>query len=218
MATEDELTEIACIVDRSGSMYELKDDAIGGFNQFVEEQLELEGGAHITLTLFNHETDIVYTSKPVDQVDPLDEDAYQPGGMTALMDAVGQTIERLEDGFEERDGVDPDHVIVLILTDGKENSSRDFDRRDIAEMIGERDEREGWEFVFWGANINAPRVAERLNIKPGNVSQFEATGEGLEEAFGEMSMLTESFRESGILDEELKKLAEDEDGDDSNPE
>ena len=207
---DDRVTEIACIVDQSGSMYPVKADAIGGFNQFLDEQRELEGRANLTLTLFNHQIENVWTSMSVEEVDQLTEESYSPDGMTALMDAVGETLQRLDERLDQRDAR-PDRVIVLILTDGKENASRRFRRRQIADMIERRETERDWEFVFWGANIDAARVAGQMNIDEGNVSRFEATGEGLEQAFGEMSRMTKDFRESNLEGEGLSGLQEDSD-------
>lgn len=204
---DDKLTEIACIVDQSGSMYSVKRDAIGGFNQFLDEQRECDGRVRLTLTLFSHRVENVWTSLPIERARGLTDEIYQPDGMTALMDAVGETIEQLEQRFEERER-GPDHVLVLILTDGRENASRSYRREQVADMIDRRETERDWEFVFWGATIDATRIAGKMSIDASNVSQFEVTGDGLEDAFGEMSRLTQEFRESG-LDEEFSGLRED---------
>lgn len=196
------LTEIACVVDQSGSMYKVKEDAIGGFNQFLEEQRGVDGAARLTLTLFNHDHDVICSSEPVADVRPLDDETYRPKGMTALLDAVGVTLEHLDGRLAEADsGGEPDRVLVLILTDGKENASSTYGSREIAEMIQERDARDSWEFVFWGANMDAFEVAESMNIQSENVSQFATTGENVSSVFGQMSRMTRSFRETGDLDE-----------------
>jgi hypothetical protein len=187
-------------------MHSVREDAIGGFNQFLEEQKKLEGPASITLTLFNHKLDFVLESAPIERADKLDEETFRPDGMTALMDAVGRTLRKLDHRIGKRDAR-PDQVIVLILTDGRENASRQFRRREIGGVIDEYEER-GWEFVFWGADIDAAHVASRMHIDESNVSHVDATGEGVDQAFGEMSQLTQDFRESGSLDEALRKYAE----------
>lgn len=202
----DNVTEIVCIVDQSGSMNRVREDAIGGFNQFLEEQEQLEGPASITLTLFSHKLDFVLESAPLGEVEPLDEETFRPDGMTALMDAVGRTLEKVDHRIGKRD-VPPDQVIVLILTDGRENASRQFRRREVGRLIDEYEQR-GWEFVFWGADIDAAHVASRMHIDESNVSHVDATAEGVDQAFGEMSQLTQDFRESGSLDEALRKYAE----------
>ncbi len=204
----DELTEIVCIVDQSGSMYRVKEDAVGGFNQFLDEQASIPGEATVTLTLFNHEIEVVCESVPIEQAGPLDMETYRPGGMTALMDAVGTTLERLSEKFDQRDQA-PGQVIVLILTDGRENASSRFRQAEVAEMIDRREEERDWEFVFWGADIDADEVAGSLHIDSDRVSRVEASSDGLGEAFGEMSRLTRDFRESGVLD----KLEDPPDGD-----
>lgn len=198
--SSEKWTEIACVVDQSGSMFKVKDDAIGGFNQFLEEQREVEGRANLTLTLFNHDYELVHDSSSLGEVDPLDEETYRPKGMTAMLDAVGATIDRIDEHMAAGDA-GPDRVLVLILTDGKENASTEYEGGEVARKIAERDEDETWEFVFWGANIDARKVAESINIDSGNVSQFATTGDHVHSVFGEMSRMTQSFRKTGSLDD-----------------
>ena len=85
----DNLSEIVCIVDRSGSMHSIVDDAIGGFNAFLQEQQAAPGEATLTLALFNHGYQLVHDNVPIQDVAALDTDTYRPSGMTALLDAVG---------------------------------------------------------------------------------------------------------------------------------
>lgn len=200
----NDLTEIACIVDTSGSMYEVKDDAIGGFNRFLEEQQEVEGEARLTLTLFNHEHEVVYRAEPIDAVEPLDDETFRPKGMTALLDAIGVTLDAVRERVGgERESAVPDRVLILILTDGKENASSTYNGDEIADRIQQRNARDEWEFLFWGANVDAVRVADRINIDSENVAQFASTGEQVSAVFGQMSQVTKSFRETGALDEQL---------------
>lgn len=198
--SSEKWTEIACVVDQSGSMFKVKDDAIGGFNQFLEEQRDVEGRANLTLTLFNHDYELVYDSSSLGDVEPLDEETYRPKGMTAMLDAVGATIDRIDERMEGG-APRPDRVLVLILTDGKENASTEYEGEEVARKIADRDEGERWEFVFWGANIDARKVADSINIDSGNVSQFATTGEHVHSVFGEMSRMTQSFRETGSLED-----------------
>jgi hypothetical protein len=195
------VTEIACVVDQSGSMHEVKAEAIEGFDQFLEEQREVEGAANLTLTLFNHEHEVLCRAEPIDAVEPLDDETFRPKGMTALLDAVGATIDALEARIEQEcEGREPDRVLVLILTDGKENASSEYSGDDVAAKIREHGGRDDWEFLFWGANIDAEQVAARINIDAENVTQFASTGEQVSAVFGQMSQLTKSFRETGSLD------------------
>lgn len=90
------VTEIACIVDRSGSMHSIAEDAVGGFNRFLEEQKALPGRARLTLVLFDHEYQLLCAGLDLRRVPPLDDRLYRPRGMTALLDAVGRTLDDLD--------------------------------------------------------------------------------------------------------------------------
>ncbi len=172
------LTEIVCIIDRSGSMQSIKADAIGGFNSFVEEQRKVEGEARITVALFNHTYQLLFDSAPLADV-ALDTDNYVPSGTTALLDAVGRTVDdvgkRLSNTAEqERPGL----VIVAILTDGMENASRDYNRKRIFDMIEHQRTTYNWQFLFLAANQDAIAAAKSIAINPDNAIAFQATGAG----------------------------------------
>ena len=93
--TKDLVTEIVCIIDKSGSMHSIKNDAIGGFNTFIEEQRKLEGKVNVSLVLFNTEYSPVYYNKPLNDVEALNESTFKPVGGTALLDAIGRTLNEL---------------------------------------------------------------------------------------------------------------------------
>lgn len=144
------LTEIIFILDKSGSMEHLKGDVIGGFNQFVEDQKKVKGECRMTLTLFDTNYDITIKGEDIKDVKPLTEETYRPGGMTALLDAVGRTI----DEVKKRTGKKPDKTILAIMTDGAENSSHEYTKEQIVNRVKEQ-EKEGWDFAFLGAGIDA---------------------------------------------------------------
>ncbi len=183
-----DLSEIACVIDRSGSMQSIKSDAIGGFNAFLEDQKKQPGRARLTLVLFDHEYERVHDSVDIQQVQPLDENTYQPRGTTALLDAIGRTIDDVGKRLAETPEAErPGTVIVAILTDGMENASKDYTRARIAEMIEHQRERYGWEFVFLAANQDAIQEAQRLSISAADAVTFNATGAGVRQAYAKMS-------------------------------
>ena len=143
------LSEIICIIDRSGSMGIIKNDAIGGFNTFLEEQKKLPGEATLTYIQFDTEYEVVHENKPLKDVQPINGSIYIPRGRTALLDAVGKTIDatgrRLANTPEENR---PEKIIVAILTDGEENASHQYNLSKIKEMIKHQKEKYSWEFIF----------------------------------------------------------------------
>jgi uncharacterized protein YegL len=190
-----ELTEIVCIIDKSGSMSEVRNDAIGGFNMCLEEQQSVPGDATLTLVLFDTEYSMVHQNKPLSKVPPLTKRSYSPGGMTALLDAIGKTIhtigQRLSDLPEEER---PSKVIVAILTDGEENSSREYNLTQVKEMIQHQKEIYSWEFVFLGANQDTFAEAAKLGIDAKDTVEFAANSAGITRAYTQMSNITMSYR------------------------
>lgn len=191
------LTEIVCIIDKSGSMNKICDDAIGGFNAFLEEQKAEEGDALLSLTLFDSGFQRVWDGEPIDEVPPLDESTYRPGGRTALLDAFGQTIidvyGRIESTPEDER---PEQVAFVILTDGRENSSENFTEDLLSDLVGAFRKR-GWEFIFLGANIDAFEVASRYNIDSSRVTQFESSGRSVDRTYRSASTSISVIRQTG---------------------
>jgi hypothetical protein len=189
------LSAIVCIIDRSGSMELIKTDAIGGFNAFLEEQKKLPGEATLTYVQFNHEFEVILENKPLQEVKPITESDYQPAGMTALLDAVGKTIDaagkRLAAMPEKQR---PENVIVAILTDGHENASKTYSLSDVKERITHQKENYAWEFIFLGANQDVFDEAAKIGIDRKDSFQFDATEEGIKEAYFNLSSSVKKYR------------------------
>jgi hypothetical protein len=190
-------SEIICIIDRSGSMSAIVNDAIGGFNTFLEEQKKFSGEATLTFVQFDTEYEIVHENRPLNDVPPLDNSTYRPRGMTALLDAVGRTIEdtgrRLSNIPNESR---PDKIIVAILTDGEENSSRKYNLSQIREMVTHQKEKYQWEFIYLGANQDAFAEAVKFGIDSKDTANFAATGKGVRNAYNSMSDTVAQYRTS----------------------
>lgn len=183
-----DLTEIAYVLDRSGSMEAIASDAIGGFNAFLHEQQQLPGAVRFTLILFDHEYLTPYNAVDIHRVPPLTPHTYTPRGTTALHDAVGRTIDALGARLAATPETErPAKVIVGILTDGLENASTDYSAAKVAQMIRHQREKYAWEFVFLAANQDAVAAAGKLAIRAEDAIQFDATGEGVREAHMRLS-------------------------------
>jgi len=158
----NDLTDITLIVDRSGSMQSCRSDAEGGINTFIEEQKTADGDAVFTLVQFDTEYEFVHNAVPIDNITQY---KLVPRGMTALLDAVGRAINEVGDrlekvGEEER----PACVIVVIVTDGHENSSHEFSKSQIKEMIERQQSDYNWKFMFLGADQEAFSDAAAMGI------------------------------------------------------
>jgi hypothetical protein len=182
-------TVIAAILDKSGSMAPLQYEVISGFNKFLAEQQAVPGEARIHVTLFD--TSVVHHDRGSDvrAAKPLDGTSYQPGGMTALLDAVGATLSALRSDYGKGDD-----VMVLIVTDGQENSSHRFKRDDVSGMI-DAARSDGWEFMFMGADETAWSEAANMGISASSVSTYTHDAEGVHAAYAQMSACVSEKRE-----------------------
>lgn len=168
-----ELTELVFILDRSGSMGGLESDTIDGFNMMIKKQKKEGEKVNVTTILFDDEVEIIHDRFPINAVQPLTDKEYYVRGCTALLDAVGQAINKIHNvqkhlSEEHRAG----RVLFVITTDGLENSSTEFDYNDIRRLIEAKKEC-GWEFLFLGANIDAGKEAERIGIERNRSVTYE---------------------------------------------
>lgn len=177
------LTELVFILDRSGSMGGLERDTIGGFNGMIKRQKKEKSQVNVTTILFDDEVDIIHDRFPVEIIEPLTEREYFVRGCTALLDAVGTAIEKMENVQKH---LPEDHragkVIFVITTDGLENSSEHFNYEQIRRKIEAKKEC-GWEFLFLGANIDAGREAEKIGIARNRSVTYENDAEGIARNF-----------------------------------
>lgn len=183
------IVEIYAVLDRSGSMGSIINDAIGGFNTFLKQQKEVKGKANLTIVLFDDVVETIVESKDIQQVEELTNKTYVPRGMTSLYDAIGRSLNELE-------AKNPDKAIVCILTDGEENSSKEFNSEKVKQKIKAAEER-GWQVVYLGANQDAFAVGGSLGIAKGATRNFTANAAGVADAYVGMSMLSTSYRTSG---------------------
>jgi uncharacterized protein YegL len=184
------LTEIAVILDRSGSMQSIATDAIGGFNAFLAAQRREPGAEHtrLTLVLFDDQYEVPCKSIPLAEVPDLSDKTFLPRGSTALRDAIGRTLSKMTRSFAARPaGQKPGNIIIAILTDGQENASREYTGKHIADLIEAKKEL-GWQFVFLAANQDAIATAAALRIDADDALNFVCNEAGTAAAFMEMSV------------------------------
>jgi hypothetical protein len=171
--TNSDLRHIAVVLDRSGSMITVKDDTEGGLAAFLETQTEAPGTTTVSLYQFDDQYEAVYERKPLADVPAF---KLRPRGATALLDAVGRTITTLGehlDGTEEADR--PGEVIVVILTDGHENASREYTKTAVKKLITRQQDDYGWKFVFLGADQDAFEAAGGIGIRAASTLSYSGT-------------------------------------------
>lgn len=182
-----DLTEIAFVMDRSGSMATMKSEAIGGFNHFIDVQKSEPGDVRFTLVLFDNEYLKPIDHMPLAEVPHLNDETYEPRASTALLDAMGRTI----DEIGQRLAATPEHerpskVIIACMTDGYENSSRVYSNAKVAQMIEHQSTVYSWEFVFLGATLESREMARSWSMKDEDITEFDATSSGVRRVMREV--------------------------------
>jgi uncharacterized protein YegL len=191
----ENVTEIVFILDRSGSMSGLENDTIGGFNGFVRKQVKA-GQTNLTTILFDDKYEILHNGVDAKNIS-LSATEYYTRGSTALLDAIGKTINevgrRLSETPEDKR---PGKVIFVITTDGLENASREFSYDEVKKMITHQTEKYQWEFIFMGANIDVAKEGGKLGISIDRSFSFAASKVGVAKMFTSVAGICSSMRDS----------------------
>ncbi|MBQ7600209.1 MAG: VWA domain-containing protein [Clostridia bacterium] len=191
------LCEMVFILDKSGSMSGLEKDTVGGFNSMIRKQKEKDGEAYVTTVLFDSNITTVHDRADISKIPELTEKEYFVGGCTALLDAIGSTVEHISKihRYAREEDV-PEHTVFVITTDGMENASRKYSSRDVKEMIGKKRE-EGWEFIFLAANIDAVETARTFGIDEDQAVDYRCDAAGTALNFECLSEAITNVRKEG---------------------
>jgi len=202
---KENLTELVFILDRSGSMDHLTKDTIGGFNSFIQKQKEEPGEALVTLILFDNHYDVIYSGKDIQKVEPLTELQYYARGTTALLDAVGKTINevgaRLNNTAEEEK---PSKVLFVITTDGYENSSVEFTKDKVKSMIEHQTEKYSWEFMFIGGDLESTEYFISMGANAHNVAYSKQDSSGVSALYCSINSAVTTYRSAGEINTDWK--------------
>jgi uncharacterized protein YegL len=174
----NEKTQIVCILDRSGSMSNIMDDSIGGFNTFIKQQKELSDEATLSVALFDDEYELLYDNVDIKKVEDISKKVWFPRGMTALYDAIGKTINNVNANHVKLGNEAPSKVLVCVITDGQENSSREFNLNDVKKLIKECEDN-NWNFIYLAANQDAFSVGTSFGISGSNTYTYTASMNGV---------------------------------------
>jgi len=181
IGVEDEEMDLFFILDRSGSMYGSEEDTINGFNAFVEKQAAKNHNILVTVVLFDGKYEVLYARKPISEVKPLTSKEYYVRGSTALLDAIGRTVNTYRG--------EVNHAMCIITTDGYENSSREFNRAQIKDIV----ENSGWEFVYIGADIDAYAEASHIGIRQSRIARHRKSAKGYDDMYNAVGEITSKF-------------------------
>jgi hypothetical protein len=210
------LTEIAYILDRSGSMQCMQEPAVAAFNDFIKIQLDVPGDARLTLVQFDDAYEVPIAATPIREVPQLTAATYTPRGRTALLDAIGRTVietDRRITALPEAEK--PGKVILTIFTDGQENASREYTATHISDLIRLYRDTKGWEFLFLAANQDAIANAAAMNMdthSSANVmysmAGVKSTGSAMSRKVRAMRMKSSGSMDAQALEDDAKSMNE----------
>ncbi|WP_302926787.1 vWA domain-containing protein [Holdemania filiformis] len=197
-----ETMEIVFILDRSGSMAGLEQDTIGGFNGLIEKQKREASSARVSLILFDDRTEVILDRVPIEDIGSLSEEEYYVRGSTALWDAVGRSVLHIARVHQKmKTESRSEKTLFIITTDGMENSSVEYSLDQVKQLIERQKERDHWEFLFLGANIDAVQTAGSMGIGASRAVNFHADKPGMRKNFGILARAMKLYEESEELDE-----------------
>lgn len=204
--TAAEPVQIICILDRSGSMRSLAEDTIGGYNSFLDKQKQETGAATVTTVLFDDKYEKIVDNVDLKATPELTSSEYYARGTTALLDAVGRTIMETA-GNMEKEGICPAQrrVLIIIMTDGLENASREYNKADVKAMIEATTNDYKWNYIFMGANIDSVAEASSIGIRADHAANYTHDREGIKKSFSQMDAAASEMRETGEVSEDWKK-------------
>lgn len=208
MANKD-LTHIAFIIDRSGSMNGVVESTIKGFNEFMVEQRGAAGEAFMTVVLFDDRYEILHDMVNVKLIPDLDASIDLARGTTALRDAIGRTILKVKEQIQNLDEDDrPAKVLFTIITDGHDNASTDFDTNKLQAALTFQRDVDKWEFLFTGTDETLVTTAQSYGIVKGNTRIYENSTKGVMDNYGTISCATVMYR-SAVPGQDSSNLLDD---------
>lgn len=187
---QNENLDLVFIMDRSGSMSGSEEDTIGGFNSFIEREKDKGLNTHVTTVLFDDNYEVLYKRKDINQVAKLTRDEYWVRGCTALLDAIGKTINMLDHEVDNK-------VLVVIMTDGMENASKEYSKDQIRNLINSHN----WEFIYIGADIDSYAEAGNIGIRKSRVANYKKSKKGFEEVYESIGNVSHCIRNDISLDD-----------------
>jgi len=191
-------TLVGVVLDRSGSMLPVADDTIGGFNSFIETQRAGDFDQVYVVTQFDHEYNVMQENVPLADVVALSRENYIPRGSTALLDALGRTISTLDAILTADESIN--QALLVVITDGAENASKEFTRKQVFELISTREDSGNWAFNFLAANQDAIATGAQLGLRAASCMNYASTPEGTKKAFTRVTRSASLYSGGGSAD------------------
>ncbi|WP_427169934.1 VWA domain-containing protein [Fusobacterium nucleatum] len=202
---KNNIVDVVFILDRSGSMGGLESDTIGGFNSMLEKQRKLDGKAYITTVLFDDQYELLHDRINVSKINNITEKEYFVRGNTALLDAIGKTIAKekaIQETLEKKEKADK--VLFVIITDGLENASKEYNSTTVKKLIEAQKEKYAWEFLFLGANIDAIETANSIGISAERAVNYNSDSVGTKKNYETLNEAVKEIRSGNELKKEWK--------------
>ncbi len=210
------LTELAYILDRSGSMAPMQEPAVAAFNDFIKTQLDVPGQARLTLVQFDDHYETPIFALPLAEVPQLTAATYTPRGSTALLDAIGRTIKETDARLQAQPEAErPGKVILAIFTDGEENASTDYTNKHISDLIRLYRDEKNWDFIFLAANQDAIATAGAMNMDRHSSadvcysrSSIRSTGKAMSRKVRSMRMKSSGQMDAQAAEDDAKPMTQ----------
>lgn len=190
---KEDYTHIAVLVDRSGSMTSIQLDMEGGLNEFIKKQHTDDRQTHVTVVRFDGRDpfEVVVQNSAANLCPHI---ALEPRGTTPYLDALGKTISHLGQMFNAMDeAYRPSSVIVLVVTDGLENASREYTHEQVGQLIKQQTDEWGWQFIFMGSNMDAVTEGKKMNVPVGTSIEYKADPLGTRHAWDATAQNVRAF-------------------------
>lgn len=191
--------DVVFLLDRSGSMQGSELDTIGGYNSYLDNQRKNKYNTKITTVLFDDQYEVLHNRVDIKNVNNLTNKEYYVRGCTALLDAIGKTINSLDKKVKDN------KVLFVITTDGLENASKEYNKDKIKSLI---EQHSNWEFIYIGANIDAYNEGTSIGIPRKNISNYSKSKKGTDTLFRSINYLSECMSIGESFDESWKKELE----------
>ena len=190
---KESYTHIHVLLDRTGSMEAIRDDTIGGFNTFLKDQKAMPGEATLSLIQFDSQNpyEVIHDFKPLKDVPELTRETFVPRAMTPLLDAIGRTINDVESRVK---ALGEHRVVVVIITDGQENASREFRKDQIEKMVREKQSSDKWQFAFLSADLASIGDAMSWGFRAQSTMAYDPNQAGVKNMYTAMSQSIASYR------------------------
>lgn len=191
------VTHIAIVLDKSGSMSNIKDETINGLTeqiQAIKGNVKENQETYVSFVTFGGDVSELFFEEPVDKLDEIDKDSYYPNGLTPMLDAVGYTINKLKESTDYK--ADNHRYLIVIMSDGQENDSKEYNYSTIAKMIKSLQDTERWTFTYMGPMGELDKIEKKLHIPKGNISGYEITVDGAKDATAQITRSTVSYMAS----------------------